>query len=148
MYNSTITLFNRLAGKNGDRWYATVIPGIHLVLDQSALLKIYGADSKNSAMLYIPFSNNDGVIRVAGTEWLPPKAWKAEEEAKEALTFKGGVDFDFFMEGRWTGDRVIEGEKYPDGFYNHMKENFDNVFAITSVSGPFSLIPHFEVVGK
>ena len=29
-----------------------------------------------------------------------------------------------------------------------MNENEDNVFKITSVGGPYTLIPHFEILGK
>jgi hypothetical protein len=29
-----------------------------------------------------------------------------------------------------------------------MNKNYDFVFAISSVGGPYSVIPHFEILGK
>lgn len=64
------------------------------------------------------------------------------------VTFAAGSAFDFFWAGEWTGGSVVYDNNYGDQtFYDYMLANYDFVFAITSV-GFFSVLPHFEVVGR
>ena len=78
--------------------------------------------------------------------WVPPKEWKMQinNALEDTITFS---DESFFWEGEWTGGTVTDGD-YRSGFYQYMNENKDNVFKITSVGGPYALIPHFEILGK
>ena len=78
--------------------------------------------------------------------WIPPKEWKQQinNALEDTITFS---DESFFWEGEWTGGTVIDSD-YRSGFYQYMNENKDNVSKITSVGGPYTLIPHFEILGK
>lgn len=51
------------------------------------------------------------------------------------------------MLGEWDGGTVND-EDYRDGFYHYMNAAKDFVFKITSVGGPYTVIPHFEILGK
>ena len=77
---------------------------------------------------------------------MTPKAWAAQvnDELPDSITF--GPE-DFFWQGEWTGGMVTEGD-YRNGFYQYMNSNRDNVYKITSVGGPYTVIPHFEILGK
>lgn len=77
---------------------------------------------------------------------MPPKEWKQQinNALEDTITFS---DESFFWEGEWAGGTVSDGD-YRNGFYQYMNENRDNVFKITSVGGPYTLIPHFEILGK
>ena len=78
--------------------------------------------------------------------WIPPKEWKGQinNALEDTITFS---DESFFWEGEWTGGTVIDSD-YLSGFYQYMNQNKDNVFKITSAGGPYTLIPHFEILGK
>lgn len=82
--------------------------------------------------------------------WLPPKEWKRQvnEELPKTITF--GPD-DFFMLGEWTGG-VVDDADYQDrrynGFYAYMNDRYDFVYLVSSVGGPYTVIPHFEILGK
>ena len=65
-----------------------------------------------------------------------------------SVTFASGTAFDFFWIGEWEGGSVIYDDNYGDmSFYDYMLQNYDFVFAITSV-GYYSIIPHFEIAGR
>ena len=77
--------------------------------------------------------------------WLPPKTWKQQvnDLLGDTITFSAG---DFFWNGEWTDGPVDEAD-YRDGFYAYMNSRHDFVYRITSVGGPYSVIPHFEILG-
>lgn len=54
---------------------------------------------------------------------------------------------DFFIAGEWEAGAVNDAD-YPDGFYQYLNAERDYCFKISSVGGPYSLIPHFEILGK
>ena len=87
---------------------------------------------------------------VCGKPWLPPKVWERQANHKEAITFTTGDRFDFFMLGDWGSEEPVCDEDYAAelDFYTYMNRKHDYVFAISSVGGPYSVIPHFEVLGK
>lgn len=89
---------------------------------------------------------------VGGKTWLPPKEWEKLEDQSKALTFTAGNRFDFFWLGDWGNEDPIHDSDFSGpgtlGFYQHMNKTHDYVFAITSVGGPYSIIPHFEIMGK
>lgn len=146
MYKDTVTLFNRKPGVRGegDIWLPTVIENVNLVVDRAAVVAKYGAESKDNAILNIRYTVENGEIMVAGKQWMPPKSW---DRTMDSITFAGGVDFDFFLSGKWTGG-IAQDSDYPDeGFYGFMNRTHDFVFAVTSVS-KLSVIPHFEITGK
>lgn len=148
MYSDTITLFNFYSSSLGDMWYPTVIRGTNLLIDKSAIASRYGAESKDNAILNIRFTTENGQILVDGKPYLPPKEWERQTNDKlaDSLTFASGTDFDFFILGDYGSTEPISDDDF-DGFYNRMKQEYDFVFAITSVA-KYTAIPHFEITGK
>lgn len=146
MYHDKITLFNRKPGGRGegDTWYPTVIDGVNLNIDRAAILAKYGAESQDNAMLSIRYQKDGENIMVAEKPWMPPKAW---DKTEDSLTFTAGTNFDFFWAGEWDGGIVSDADYGDEGFYNYMNRTHDYVFAISSVA-LYSVIPHFEIMGK
>lgn len=150
MYKDTITLFNRKEGDEGDTWYPTILRNVQLNMDRAAILAKYGAESADSAVLHVQYKQ-DGNNKVIGNKpWQPPKLWDQLLEPEKAITFTTGTRFDFFWLGDWGNeDPVRDADYFSDtDFYTFMNRTHDYVFAITSVGGPYSVIPHFEIMGK
>ena len=150
MYKDTITLFNRKSGTaaTGDIWYPTVIHNVNLNIDKAAIMAKYGAESSDNAMLMIRFVRKNGEIRIVCDDqtekpWMPPKQW---DQTVDSITF--ATDGDFFWQGEWKEGIVSDKAYSPDGFYGYMNRTYDYVFTISSVGGPYSVIPHFEIMGK
>lgn len=151
MYKDTITVFNRYHKSTGDIWYPKVLTGVDLVNDRAAITAKYGADSSDRAKLHVRYKKDElGRIQIGNYTFLNPKQWESlpNEEMGDYITFETGQYFDFFMEGEYKVDTPIEDDDYKEGFYNFIVKNYDNVFAITSVSSPYTLIKHFEIMGK
>lgn len=146
MYTDTVTLFNRKPGRRGegDTWYPTVIKDVNLNIDRAAILAKYGSESQDTAMLSIKYQRDGDAVTVAGKPWMPPKEW---DKTEDSLTFTPGTSFDFFWAGEWDGGIVTDEEYGDEGFYNYMNRTHDYVFAISSVA-QYSVIPHFEIMGK
>lgn len=153
MYSDKITLFNRHVDDSTDTitWYPTVISGVNLVLDKAAIVAKYGSESQDNAILNVRYSKDSTTkaVLVDGKEWMSPKMWAHlnAEELLKSITFKSGEECDFFYVGEWESTEPIADADYKKGFYDHMNKNYDFVFVITSVS-LYSVIPHFEIVGK
>ena len=150
MYKDTITLFNRKEGEEGDTWYPTIIKNVHLNMDRAAIVAKYGAEATDSAVLNIRYSHIGVHKTIAGKNWLPPKQWDQLLEPKNSLTFTTGTRFDFFWLGDWGNEDPVHDVNYfaDTDFYTYMNRTHDYVFAISSVGGPYSVIPHFEILGK
>ena len=146
MHKDTITLFNRKPGARGqgDTWYPTVITGCNLNIDRASIMAKYGPESADNVALHIPYKRDAGAALVAGKPWMPPKEWDGTEDS---VTFTSGNGFDFFWKGEWDGGIVSDSEYGDEGFYNYMNRTRDYVFAINSVA-QYSMIPHFEIMGK
>jgi hypothetical protein len=144
MYQDTITLFNRKPGDRGnpDAWYPTVIENVNLNVDRAAILAKYGPESQDKAVLFVRYTTDGENILVSGKPWALPKAWPGTEDS---LTF--GTDGDFFWQGEWDGGIVTDEQYGSEGFYGYMNRTHDNVFSVTSVA-KYSVIPHFEIMGK
>ena len=144
MYKRTITLFNRF----NNSWYPTIINNVDFNADKAAIIGRYGAQSQDRATLHIRYSKSGDDIEIARKTWLPPKEYRAQESVNDTLTFTdGNENFDFIYVGEWESEEVISDDAYGiDGFYNYMNKHYDGVFSISSVSSPFVLIPHFEIV--
>lgn len=149
MYLRTITLFNRLSTKTGDLWYPTVIHEVDLITDKGALNARMGTDNQDNAKLHIHYLPMDGHVFIEGKEWLPPKEWaKLTDDIIGAyITFKSGKDFDFFMAGEYP-ETVVDDNDYTEGFYDYINNQYDEVFSISSASNPYTVIPHFEILGR
>ena len=63
MYKDTITLFNRLRGREGDTWYPTILRGVNLNIDKGAIAEKYGSDTQDNAVLNVRFTKtNSGIM--------------------------------------------------------------------------------------
>jgi len=163
MYGATITLFNLYESPTAAIWYPHVLTGVDLNTDKGQILKKYGPDSKDNAELHIAYADMDGQkVIVNGLTGepslntmgeplprLPPQERRKQvhDLLDDTITFTPG---DFFWDGEWTQGPVND-EDYQDrresGFYEHMNLNYDFVYRITSVGGPYAVIPHFEILG-
>lgn len=151
MYNDTVTLFNRKAGRTGDIWYPTVLCNVQLIVDKSAILAKYGAEAQDRATLHVRYDFHDGGKKMVGQkQWLPNREWIALDDPSHAVTFSDGVAFDFFWWGDWGNETPVKDADYlsTGDFYSYMKQKYDYVFSISSVGGPYRAIPHFEIIGK
>lgn len=151
MYKDTITLFCRKPGERGqgDIWYPTVIYNVNLNIDRAAILAKYGPESQDNAALHIRYARENGEIMIPCSDgvkkpWMPPKEW---DKTEDSITFTSGNNFDFFMLGEWDGGIATDADYGDEGFYNYMNRTKDYVFAVTSVA-VYSVIPHFEIMGK
>lgn len=156
MYDATVTIFNYYESSTAAVWYPHILSDVHLETDRGQILKKYGLDSTDKAELHIAYTEKDGqkiITNSAGKEiiWLPPKAWakQVNDELAESITFNPATDF--FWKGEWKGVSPVNDEDYADrlseGFYAYMNRENDFVFLITSAGGPYTVIPHFEILG-
>ena len=156
MYDSTVTIFCYYESSTAAVWYPHILSGVHLETDRGQILKKYGIDSTDKAELHIAYTEKDGqkvITDTAGKEliWLPPKAWakQVNDELADSITFNPATDF--FWKGEWTGGSPVNDEDYADrlaeGFYAYMNRENDFVFLITTAGGPYTVIPHFEILG-
>lgn len=151
LYKQTITLFNRLREEDSDEivWYPKVLNGVHLVVDKSSAWGMQGGREVDNIRLHVRYQISGENIMVSGYPWHEPKAWRRLKQPDGTITFGfGDDDFDFFIEGVFHEfASPISDDEYKKGFYNYMNANYDNVFAITSVS-KYNLIPHFEIMAR
>lgn len=153
MYNDTVTIFCRYQSKLGDMWYPFVLHNVDVNTDKASIIAKYGTDASDNAQLHIKYQFRDGAKMIGDKKWLPPKEWdrQTNDQLSDTITFTGGENFDFFWIGEWTGDIPIADDDPQwsrKGFFAEMNSRYDYVFAITSVGGPYSVIPHFEILGK
>lgn len=157
MHSDTVTIFNFYESNTAAIWYPHVLSGVHLETDRGRIMKLYGPDSTDNAQLHIPFVDKDRkrvVVDASGKElpWLPPKEWRKQvnDLLDDSITFNPTTDF--FMAGAWDGEGPVDDSDYTDrryeGFYAFMNAEKDFVYLISSVGGPYKVIPHFEILGK
>lgn len=134
MYKDTVTLFSQY----NDVWYGTVIKGSDLNIDRAKILKTYGENSTDKALLHIKII--DG--KVAGKTLVKPKNFDGTN-----FTVKTGNDFSFFIEGEWATLQANDDDYVSascDGFYDYMKG--EGALACKMVA-EYSVIPHLEIIG-
>lgn len=151
MYDNTVTLFNRKKGERGqgDTWYPSVLRNVNLNMDKTSILAKYGAEAADTAVLNIRYQVEGEKKMVGEKPWLPQKTWQKGDDPAETLTFADGEAFDFFWLGEWTSGVVSDADYSTDlSFYDYMNRMYDHVFAVSSVGGPYSVISHFEIMGK
>lgn len=150
MYNDTVTLFNRKKGDEGDTWFPTVLQNVHLNMDKAAVLAKYGPNAADAAVLNIRYTKDGENKMVAHKRWLPPKEWEKQLDHGQSVTFTPGDRFDFFWVGDWGSEEPVRDADYfsDTDFYTYMNRTHDYVFAVSSVGGPYTAIPHFEILGK
>ena len=150
MYDKTVTVFNKYEDQTGEiYWYPHVLSGVDLIVDKAANIAKTGLDSADTAKLHIKYHIADGKKMVGNLPWLPPKEWEQQpnDELPKSITFDSG---DFFLEGEYDESPVLDSDyanRVDGGFYDYINKRRDNVFLITNVGGPYTLIPHFEIGG-
>ena len=147
IYKQTVTVFNRVVEGESTKWYATVISGVHLVIDQSIIVATYGEQSSDNALLHIRYKDINGEAVVGGKTYMKPKVFRASGDPYWNITFAYGDEFDFIMAGAYPESGPINDDDYRNGFFNYMNKTYDDVFAITKVA-KFNLLPHFEIVAR
>lgn len=154
MYLNTVTVFNRYESPTDETltWYVHTLPNVDLNTDRGLILKKYGPDSSDQAQLHIRCRIENGKLYVLDSSgvwlpWLSPKVWEnlTNDELQNHLTFG---DNDFFIKGAWGGEAIIDDSDYRSGLYEFLNRTRDYVYKITSASGAYSLIPHFEILGR
>ena len=141
MFKDTVTLFNFYEDKDTGqcRWYPKVLNGVELQTAKGIVAGTKGEETADKASLHIPYSGE----KVCGYDYQKPLAWRQREDKLGILTI---AENDFFAEGTFDVGIVDESD-YPEGFYEYMRNRYDDVYNITSVNR-YDTIPHFEVGGK
>lgn len=156
MYSDTVTIFCYYESSTAAVWYPHILSGVHLETDHGAMIKKYGPETNTNAELHIDYAEKNGkkiIVDAVGKEliYLPPKTWakQVNDELADSITFNPSTDF--FWKGEWTGDSPVNDADYADrlseGFYAYMNREHDFVFLITTSGGPYTVIPHFEILG-
>lgn len=148
MHDTTITVFNRKKDKKKNvTWYPSIISRCNLTLDKAAVVAKYGSESKDNIVVNVPYSTSSGNIIIDGKIYLPPKEWARADDPTTSVTFADGQESDFIYIGEWDSTDPIDDDDYgTDGFYNHMNNHYDYVFAVTGTA-LYKVIPHLEVTG-
>ena len=135
--NKTVTLFNCAFDEEteAESYFMTVLKGVDLVEKTGSNVTKDGMNSTDSAKLYISITGMDKT-------YIPPMEWSRllDEEKKTYFTF--WPTRDFFVKGDCTG-ATLPNEK----LYEWMRNNFDDVYKVTTVDKYEDVLPHFEVGG-
>lgn len=138
MYRDTVTVFNRYNGT----WKGTVLHNVDLNVDRAMMLRQYGENSQDRSKLHLKYTETGGHYYVDGKMFVAPAEYSG---ADGTFTLAEGNNMSFYMEG--TAPILSASDSaYLDGFFDYMNSHYD-VFAITSVAR-YSVIPHFEIVGR
>ena len=154
MYTDTITLFNAYVDIDGNiTWYPHVLHKVNLVADKASITARYGAETKDNASLHVKFAASDKGLTIEDIPYFSPKEWAAQvnDELPDSITFSDGSENgipDFFIQGEYESTAPINDNDYLNGFYAELNSLKDYCYAITSVSTPYKLIPHFEIMAK
>ena len=147
MYSDTITLFNRYHSRLGDMWFPHIIHNVDLVIDRASVIAKYGVESNDVAKLHIKYANG---MLIENKPYLESKEWYklTTDELKDHITFNpDGNFFDFFIVGEYESEDPIMDDDYQEGFYEHMEDDYA-CYVISSVSSPYKIIPHFELLAR
>ena len=141
MHDTTVTLFNKAAGK----WYPTEFHNVTLT-EANANTPTPDAGIKNADAVEILIrtaadksSTENGVT----VRYVPPKEYAALENPVGYFTFT--PEQDFFYVGSVIATSYSEDD-YDEGLYHHMNKTYDGVYMIQSCMF-YSVIPHFEIGG-
>lgn len=147
MYNKTVTVFNLYRSKQlgTATWYPHVIKNCYFNADKGANIQKTGLENADTAKLHIKYRFKNGKKMIGDLEYLDPKEWEKQtnDTYLNAITFKSGDDF--FVIGDYA-DGPVDGNSFPEGFFQYMNARYDNVYRITTV-GKYDIIPHFEIGG-
>ena len=136
MYRDTVTVFNRYNGN----WYGVVLNGVDLNADRALMLQRYGEKSQDRSKLHIKYVERNGNFYIGDLLYIEPKSY-----AGDGITFQEGNNMSFYMEGV-APILSASDSAYIDGFLDYMNVNYE-IYVISSVAR-YSVIPHFEIVGR
>jgi hypothetical protein len=145
MYTDTITVFNKRKTESGDMWYPCVISGVDLSVDRAANQEKTGLENADTANLHIRYRIMEGKIMIGEWQYYQPKAWEALPDVTDTVTFVDGVSF--FIRGEYDETPILDDD-IRGGLLDYLNRIMDDCYKITSVGGPYKLIPHFEIGGK
>lgn len=146
MYTDTVTIFNKHKTSQGTMWFPTVLHNVDLNTDKGANVAKTGLESADTAKLHVRYEMVGDAIIIAGKPYKRPKEWTAQSETgfPTSLTFSSG---DMIMRGEYV-ETPINDMDFKNGFQDYLNKAYDDVYLITTVGGPYKLIPHFEIGGK
>lgn len=148
MYSDTVTIFNRFQQGQVITWYPTVLRNVDLNVDKGANVTKTGLESADTAKLHIRYNLVDGIITIQGKAYKRPKEWAAQATGSHADTITFGSK-DFMMRGEYPETPLNDTDPaYKPDVYSFINKTRDDVYMITTVGGPYKLIPHFEIGGK
>ena len=137
-YNDTVTVYNRIldVDSENETWLPSVLEKVNLVVTKGANVSKSGIEDADSAKLKI-------IAPVQLQKYVQPKEWKCmdQQEKENHFTFTSGEDF--YVEGDVSEEPIPE-----EGFYEYMRNRYDNVFRVTNVDHYKDIMPHLEVGGK
>lgn len=135
--NKTVTIFNRSFNPETEEetYYPTLLEGVDLVETKGANVSKSGMDSADAAKLFVRIGD-------VNKTYMEPKTWDAlpGDEKKNCITFHSAEDF--FVKGDQT---VVDLPK--TDAYEWMRNNFDDVYKVTTIDKYEDILPHFEVGG-
>lgn len=133
MYKDTVTVFNRQRGRDGDVWYPTVLHGVNLNIDKGAILKQYGPESQDNAILNVKTGNmvvpeEQVVISVDGgtfSPWniTPPVKGGFFNPWKQEMMVSGGL-FSDWGKVAFVSPKVWQSLKSKDGTFTFAPNDF------------------------
>lgn len=144
MYTDTVTIFNKHKTTQGTTWYPTVLHNVDLNTDKGANVAKTGLESADTAKLHVRHGKADGAITIEEKPYKRPKEWAAQTDPAGTITFASA---DLFMRGEYP-EMPINDADHKKGFQDYLNKTYDDVYLITTVGGPYKLIPHFEIGGK
>lgn len=135
--NKTVTLFNCVFDEKTEEetYFMTVLRNVDLVETKGTKVTKNGMDRVDAVKLFVSISNIE-------KEYLSPKEWGRllDEEKKNYFTFNSSSDF--FVKGDCTGATLPEEQ-----LYEWMKNQFDDVYKVSTIDKYEDIMPHFEVGG-
>lgn len=152
MYDTTVTIFNRIETEDTAFWYPTVIENATLHSNKGANITKTGLENADSSKLHIRLKKESGVYvietKAGNKKTFINQVEFAKLEAIDTLqyiAFAKGVDF--FMEGTYEEKRICEDDYADkDGFFSYMVKTYGEVYQI-STADVYKLIPHLEIGG-
>lgn len=151
MYQEVITLFNHHSDRLGDAWYPHLLTGVDLIVDRASVIAKYGAETASSAKLHIKYDSDAEGISINGIPYINPKEWHklTSDERMEKITFNADADSaDFFVIGdAGMTEPVFDSVEASDSLIERLSKQTD-IYALTTVSEPYKVIKHFEIMAK